>query len=404
MKQTLIIALVVYLAAAAVSFGAFSAMQKAGVGGSLLNPTGVQQAAVPTPDPNNRIVIPPEAPKDQQCPLNGAMYTQAEKDSWSQRRPLAVMIENHPEARPQSGLSSADIVYETVVEGGITRFMGVFYCAAQAKDVLVAPVRSARQFFLDMASEYNFPLYAHVGGANGDSTDPRVRALEHIADYGWNQQNDLNQFSIGYPTFVRNYNRIPGKTDLATEHTMESSTERLWGVGLKRGWSNVSPSVTVKGKTVPGTDWQTAFTPWAFKDDAPVADRGAVSTIAYEFWSGYKDFDVQWNYDKASNSYARVLAGQPHIDSDTGKQIMSKDVLVLQMKELPSVDVEHHNYITTIGTGDGWLFEDGKMVKVTWSKKDRQSRLEITANGKPVQFVRGQIWLSVINTATTPTF
>jgi hypothetical protein len=106
--------------------------------------------------------------------------------------------------------------------------MPIFYCESQAKDTIIAPVRSARQFFLDMASEYNMPLYVHVGGANGDDTDPRVRALEHISDYGWSLRNDLNQFSIGYPTFVRNYNRLPGRDDLATEHTMESSTERLW--------------------------------------------------------------------------------------------------------------------------------------------------------------------------------
>lgn len=404
MKKMLAIALVVYLASAAVSYGGFSALRATGVGGSLLNPTSVEESAVPTPDPSNRITIAPEAPKDQVCPLNGAMYTKAESDSWTKRRPLAIMVENHVDARPQSGLSKADVVYEAVVEGGITRFMGVFYCAAQAKDVLVAPVRSARQFFIDIASEYNRPLYAHVGGANGDDTDPRVRALEHISDYGWNQATDLNQFSIGYPTFVRNYNRIPGKDDLATEHTMESSTERLWAIGDKRGWTNMSPDVTVKKKVTPGTEWLTGFTQWAFKDDAATGDRGTTTTIANEFWSGYKDFDVQWTYDSATNSYKRVMAGQPHVDQFTGQQIATKNVLILQMKELASVDVHHHNYLQTIGTGNGWLFQDGQSIKVTWAKKDRLSRMVITAAGKPVQFVRGQIWVSVINTETTPTF
>src|SRR5574344_1657062 len=66
--------------------------------------------------------------KTEICPINGALYTKEEKNIWSTRRPLMVMIENHEEARPQSGLQSADVVYETVAEGGITRFMGVFYC------------------------------------------------------------------------------------------------------------------------------------------------------------------------------------------------------------------------------------------------------------------------------------
>lgn len=403
MKKTLLAGLLVYLITAAVSYGAFSAMSSTGLGGSFLNPTDIEESTVPTPDPSNRLTIAPEAPKDQECPLNGMMYTKVEADSWAKRRPLAIMIENHMDARPQSGLSKADVVYETVVEGGITRFMPVFYCAAQAKDITVAPVRSARQFFVEMASEYNFPLYAHVGGANGDDTDPRVRSLENISAYGWGLRNDLNQFSIGYPTFVRNYNRIPGRDDLATEHTMESSTERLWALGDKRGYTNVSPSITVRGKTTPGSDWLTNFVKWTFKDDAAAGDRGTVSTVSHEFWSGYKDFDIQWNYDSASNSYKRVMAGQPHVDQLNNQQVTAKNVLILQMKEIASVDVHRHNYITTSGTGNGWLLQDGKAIKITWSKKDRTSRLTVTAAGKPMQFNRGMIWVSVINIETTPT-
>jgi hypothetical protein len=253
-----------------VSYGAFAALSKTA---QNLPESGGVSSQPSTPDPVTDFSS--RHPKTK-CPV--AMYTQVEADSWNTRRPLAVMIENHVDARPQSGLSNADVVYETVVEGGITRFMPVFYCGAQAKDVLVAPVRSARQFFIDMASEYQMPLYAHVGGANGDDTDPRVRALEHISDYGWNQRTDLNQFSIGYPTFVRNYNRVPGKDDLATEHTMESSTERLWAVGAKRGYTNMSPDTLLKGKTVAGTAWDTKFVKWTFKDDASAGDRGTVTT------------------------------------------------------------------------------------------------------------------------------
>jgi len=65
-------------------------------------------------------------PKDQTCPLNGAMFTKTEKDLWSARRPMAVMIENHTDSRPQSGLSKADVVYEAVAEGAITRFLAIF--------------------------------------------------------------------------------------------------------------------------------------------------------------------------------------------------------------------------------------------------------------------------------------
>ena len=116
--------------------------------------------------------------------------------------------------------------FEAVAEGGVTRFMGLFYCAVQAQDTTLAPVRSARTYFVDWASGFNRPLYVHVGGANHQG---QQNALGQIADYGWALENDLNQFSIGYPTFVRNAARLD--KEVATEHTMETTTEKLWAVG-----------------------------------------------------------------------------------------------------------------------------------------------------------------------------
>lgn len=392
-KQFTILA-ILYIAVASLSFGIFKIAFSSGaltpaVGGGGL--AGLISPVVPKAD--GGIGVDTNAPKTEVCPLNGEKFTKAEMDAWSKKRPLAVMIENHPEARPQSGLNSTDVVYETVAEGGITRFMGIFYCAAQAKDAIVAPVRSARQAFIDYASEYNFPLYAHVGGANGTDTDKRVQALEHLGDYGWNQYNDLNQFSIGYPVFVRNYNRVPGK-DLATEHTMESSTYRLWDyAATKRQLTNVGQD---------GKDWKTSFVAWEFQDDASDADRGTSQKISHEFWTGMKDFDVTWDYDKASNSYKRSLAGAPHVDSNDNQQITAKNVVLLYTKEYPSVDVHKHVFYQTIGVGKATLFQNGKQEELTWTKKDRTGRLAfIDSKGKPVKFVRGRIWISILATGNS---
>jgi len=76
------------------------------------------------------------------------------------------MIENHLDSRPPSGLSRADVIYEAVAEGGITRFLTVFYCGVASEDVRIGPIRSARIYFLDFASEYgDKPLFVHQGGA-----------------------------------------------------------------------------------------------------------------------------------------------------------------------------------------------------------------------------------------------
>src|SRR5258708_4177355 len=142
------------------------------VGGSWLLFSFVLKGGV-APVSNNgvnstRSKINPNLPKTEACPINGMKYTAEEKAIWSGRRPAVIMVENHVDSRPPEGLSRADMVYEAVAEGGITRFAAVFYCGAAAGDIKVAPVRSSRFYFINWASEYgDRPLYVHVGGEIG---------------------------------------------------------------------------------------------------------------------------------------------------------------------------------------------------------------------------------------------
>ena len=334
--------------------------------------------------------IDPSEPLDQACPLNGKLYTKTEKAAWEKRRPLAVMIENSEDSRPQSGLSDADIVFEAVAEGGITRFMAFFYCGVQRNDTTLAPVRSARSYFVDWASGFNLPLYVHVGGANLPGP---ANALGQISDYGWNQQNDLNQFSIGYPTFVRNANRIAGK-EIATEHTMESSSERLWAVAEKRGWTNMTPSRKVAGKVAAAKDWKESYTGWTF---GPTDTKGSVNAISHEFWTGYSAFAVSWQYDAASDSYKRTLGGAAHIDLNNDKQVAAKNVVILLTDEKGPIDEVKHMLYTTTGTGKALIFRGGEALEAKWSKKSREAELEfLDAKGKPVVLTPGLVWISVL--------
>src|SRR5260221_13460782 len=118
-----IIGLALYLISTGISFAVFSYLGKNPL--RLLPPSAT---TAPKTTPGKHFAIDPSIPRTEPCPLNGKMYTKQEKDVWVTHRPIAVMIENHQEARPQSGLSRADVVYESVAEGGISRFMGIFYC------------------------------------------------------------------------------------------------------------------------------------------------------------------------------------------------------------------------------------------------------------------------------------
>ncbi len=332
-------------------------------------------------------------PKDQACPLNGQLYTQPEKDAWSQKRPLAVMIENTPDARPQSGLSNADIVFEVVAEGGITRFMPIFYCDVQKKDVTLAPVRSARTYFINLASGFNYPMYAHVGGANFDAT-PATHSLNQLSQYGWVGNNDINQFSVGYPTFVRDYNRIPGK-EVATEHTMTTSTQKLWAVAAKRGWTNMSPDLRIGKKTLAAADWQEGYKGWQFIDGQ---SKAQTQTVHYEFWSGFKDYEATWSYNADSNLYTRASGGVAQTDLNNGQPLQFANVIVMFTKETGPLNEVKHMMYDVIGQGKGLLFSNGEAQNITWSKKTRESELEFTdSKGKSLELNRGKIWVSVLS-------
>jgi len=389
-KKHLIIALILYVLSAAGSYTVFSSVNPSQ---PVTDPNQPREAAEGEVETELGLLldIDPSASKDQPCPLNGAYYTQAEKDAWSKRRPLFVMIENSPDARPQSGLSKADVVFEAVAEGGVTRFGAVYYCAAQKKDVIVAPVRSARTYFVDYASGFYRPMYAHVGGANlPGPTD----ALGQIGDYGWELQNDITAFSEGYPTFVRNKSRIKGK-QLATEHTMETSTELLWDVAEKRDWTNINP--------ITEENWLEEYQGWAFEEEP--ADTGEISQVSYEFWSGYDQYAVDWEYDSQKDAFLRSQGGEEHIDLNTGERIAAANVVVLQTTEKGPINELKHMIYGTTGTGDAYIFKHGDVIEANWSKASRISELEFTdGRGQPVELARGLTWISVVNLSTEPDY
>lgn len=380
--KIIVVGVLVYIVSALISFIVFNKY-----GSNLSSVTS--PVAQPVKTSNGKLVFDTTLPKTESCPLNGAMYSKQQKAWWEKHEPLGVMIENHTEARPQSGISSSDIVYEALAEGGITRFLVVFYC--QDAEV-VGPVRSARTYFIDFLSEYgSFPLYAHVGGAN---TPGPANALGQIEDYGWGNSNDMNQFSIGFPVYLRDYDRL-GRT-VATEHTVYSSTTKLWDYAkTKRKITDVSPD---------GKKWDEDFTPYTFKDDAKLSARPASQTVSFDFWDGYADYGVSWAYDKTNNVYMRSNGGKPHLDLNTKQQLSTKNLVVLFMKESRANDGYEgnlHMLYGTKGTGVAKIYMDGVETDATWSKKTRTSHLILKdKRGNDIEFDRGRIWFSVVSPTT----
>jgi len=394
-KKQLLMVLVLYVISAIASYGAFSYFI-----GPLKGSVSISGPSDLASEDDGTLIgslltIDPSEPKDQVCPLNGAYYTQTEKTAWEEKRPLFVMIENSPDARPQSGLSDADIVFEAIAEGGVTRFGAIFYCGVQVSDTTIAPIRSARSYFVDWASGFNLPLYVHVGGANVPGP---TNALGQIGDYGWNGENDLNQFSIGYPTFVRDYNRVPGK-EIATEHTMVTTTEALWDIAEKREWTNTTPERRVGRSIVEAAPWQDGYQGWVYESEA--APAGEVTSIAYEFWSGYGQYAVKWQYDAERDAFLRSQGGEKHIDLNDDEPVGAANVIVMLTTEKGPINEKKHMLYGTTGTGDALLFKHGEAYEVTWSKKDREAELTfVDSKGKDIELARGLTWISVVSIGT----
>jgi hypothetical protein len=326
-------------------------------------------------------------PKTEACPMNGELYSKQQKDWWELHRPIGIMVENHSDARPQSGLSSADVIYEAVAEGGITRFLSVFYCQSAQE---VGPIRSARTYFLDFISEYGeSPLYAHVGGANQEGP---ADALSQIENYGWADVNDMNQFSIGFPTFWRDYDRLGHVA--ATEHTMYSTTEKL----LQFAATNRK----LKAEDEEGISWTKGFVQYDFKEDALVSQRPTSQTVHLEFWTTDPAYAVDWTYDPVANIYKRNNGAAAHIDRNTGKQLTTKNIVILKMIESHANDGYENNQhllYKTKGSGKASIFMDGKQITGAWRKDSRTSRtLLFDSAGAPIKFDRGTIWFEILPT------
>ena len=371
--------------------------------------TSVDSNATPTDTSNKKTgFITFSGPKTELCPINGNLYTKEEKELWSSRRPMTVMIENHQDSRPQSGLQSADIVYEAVAEGGITRFMGVYYCnivSGSTNKYDVGPVRSARTYFLDLASEYaDYPLYTHVGGANCSApkdpvtgrqagpctTNKKAQAIEQISSYGWNNKgtwSDLSQFSLSYKACRREPERTGQIRD--TEHTMYCSTAELYNVAAERGLTNM----TVANKT----SWDKNYRSWIFKQKDAPAESITAPKISFDFWSGYKDYSVVWDYDQIKNTYLRSNGGQKQIDYNSGDQLFTKNLVIQFVKETRSVDEHGHMLYDVIGNGKGLLFQNGTKEEIIWSKANRISRTIFKdKSGKEINFVPGMVWIEIL--------
>lgn len=302
-------------------------------------------------------------------PLDGLSYA-AESAG---RHPLGVMIENHPESRPQSGLSQAAIVYEALAEGGITRFLAIFGPNLPER---VGPVRSARPYYLDWCLEYDC-YYAHVGG--------NVTALDLIPKLGI---KDLDQFRYGVASYGRIFYRLP-KKGIATEHTMYADPMALYRQAEKN-WGQ-STALTPRFKRATTLDSQIT------------AANGRLTANLVKIAISSQQFNPSYRYLPEKQRYQRLLADQPQLDALGNQPIEVSNIIIQEVasQAVKSRINEKGLSLATVGSGKGYFMARGLIEPISWEKTapDQQTKF-LDASKQELKLLPGKTWISVVNPGT----
>ncbi|MGK2896080.1 MAG: DUF3048 domain-containing protein [Candidatus Saccharimonadales bacterium] len=283
------------------------------------------------------------------APLTGLPVT----DEAAMTKPVtAVIIENSPDARPQSGLKQAEVVFEAIAEGGITRFMALYQ---QNRPDLVGPVRSIRSYHPDWLRPFDASI-AHVGGSQ--------RALSEIRNGTY---RDIDQF-FNSGSYWRT-------SDRAAPHNVYTSFERLDRLNTQKGYTSSAPK---SFKRVDGKPSET-----------PNASQVTVAISSAPYTSSYV-------YDKANNAYIRSIGGTLHTDREEGA-LASNVVIAIRVAEETVWEETWREQIQTTGEGIAIIFQNGIATEVTWRKPTPSDQFTFfNAEGKPVALVRGQTWITAV--------
>lgn len=264
----------------------------------------------------------------------------------------AIMIENSPDARPQSGLKNSGIIFEAIAEGGITRFLVLYQ---EQKPDLIGPVRSVRIYYVDWLAPFNASV-AHIGGS--------AAALAEVRNGSY---KDIDEFFNG-----SYYWRAK---DRWAPHNVYTSFTKLDALNQKKGYTSSS------------------FKGFSRKDSEanPVTSASIINVTM----SGAM-YNSSYAYDKTTNTYLRSQAGAPHLDREAG-QIAPRVVIIMKVPMNQVMEDGYRESYSTTGSGKAYIFQDGGVIEAKWNKALRRDQLYFTDNdGKEISLARGQTFISVV--------
>ena len=313
----------------------------------------------PTPTP---VPIPTPTPFPSgmaYAPLDGVLTTTA----LANREAIAIMVDDNKVARPQSGISSASIVYQAPADGGEDRYMMVFQ---EGTASAIGPVRSARPYYVYWANEYK-AVFGHYGGDSiaRHYTIPQAAAARSIFN--------LDALS-GSGCAYHRVNTRP------SPHNAYTSTGALLTcIAKKKGYPTTYQKMPTR----------------TFTDDSPIADRPSSQNISIVYRTGTVGYQYNW----VTNSYLRLINGGAEIDPANNSKVYARSIVVMYQNLYYAKTEPNHNrpQVQSVGSGKALIFQEGKETIGTWKKKSNTALTRFyDATGKEISLVRGEIFIQSI--------
>ncbi|KJR70613.1 DUF3048 domain-containing protein [Bacillus velezensis] len=288
-------------------------------------------------------------PKEAEAPLTGLKTEQ----KLAERRPIAVAVNNHPKARPQSGLSKADVVIEALAEGRITRFLAIFQSEMPET---VGPVRSAREYFVTLSSGFN-GIFVHHGWSPGAKKQLESGAYDYI-----------NGLDFDGSLFWRaDFSKPP--------HNSYTSYDNIRKAAEQKGYK-------LNGKTEP--------LPFQTSDAKP---GNETYNIRIDYGTQNVTNLVEYDYDKKADTYTRSSDGVKATDRETGKPLAMHNIFIVEAGHRMT-DKDGRRAIDIQSGGKGLLLQHGDVMESDWEYKD--GRILPVKGGEILPFVPGKTWINIV--------
>ncbi|QAY67022.1 DUF3048 domain-containing protein [Paenibacillus protaetiae] len=310
----------------------------------------------PSPAPEATATVSPSAEPVPTEPPMTAPLTGIGRDTPADARPIGVMINNLAPARPQSGLTNADVVWEVLAEGGITRLVAIFQSTDKMDDP-VGPIRSIRPYFIDLIESYG-GIIAHAGGSNDAYA---ILQTQH--------KPDLDEITNAGSYFWRSKDR-------KAPHNLYSDLGKLKTAAAKKKYGPLD--------IVPA---------YSFDAAGAVADTDKpAGSISIRFM--LKNYTVRYEYDAGSGIYKRFIGDEPHIDMNNNEQLSAANLVVLSTKH-ETLDDEGRLAVDMKSGGPAVLFQKGKALDCEWTRA-ADGMIRIMKDGKELPFIPGHTYFHIV--------